>query len=234
MAPASSSAAGRSRSGASVGVAAGRARHRRRPASCSATPTSRCTRRRRGQGPRRRLRDRRCTRPWWPAPSLQPTSNGPSAASEFLLQYQPIFEIATGRIVGVEALVRWDHPERGRLWPAGFIGVAEESDTILEIGRWVLAAACREARTWQDVLPDRSFVVSVNVSARQLQQPDFVKEVARRSSGRRGVRPADDRPRDDRDGDAPGHATRPAASSQACGTPASGSRSTTSGPATRP
>jgi diguanylate cyclase (GGDEF)-like protein len=97
-------------------------------------------------------------------------------SEELLLQYQPIFEIETGRTIAVEALVRWDHPERGRLWPAGFIGVAEESDTIVKIGRWVLAAACRDARAWQDELPGSDFVVSVNVSARQLSQADFAEE----------------------------------------------------------
>jgi EAL domain-containing protein (putative c-di-GMP-specific phosphodiesterase class I) len=109
-------------------------------------------------------------------------------SQELLLQYQPIFEIATGRAIAVEALVRWDHPERGRLWPVGFISVAEESDTIVKIGRWVLAAACRDARTWQDELRGFDFVVSVNVSARQLSQPDFAEEALEiiRASG---VRP---------------------------------------------
>ena len=68
------------------------------------------------------------------------------AAREFVLQYQPIVEIATGRMVGVEALVRWEHPERGRIGPDDFIRVAEESDSILEIGRWVLGQACRQMR----------------------------------------------------------------------------------------
>ncbi|MEA2605600.1 MAG: hypothetical protein QOI00_357 [Chloroflexota bacterium] len=109
-------------------------------------------------------------------------------SDELVLDYQPIFEIATGRTIAVEALVRWDHPERGRIWPIGFIGVAEESDTIVKIGRWVLRAACRDARRWQDELPHRDFVVSVNVSARQLSQPDFADEALEiiRTSG---VRP---------------------------------------------
>jgi diguanylate cyclase (GGDEF)-like protein len=109
-------------------------------------------------------------------------------SDELLLEYQPIFEIGTGRTIAVEALVRWDHPERGRLWPAGFIGVAEESDTIIKLGRWVLEAACRDARRWQDEQPGSEVTVSVNVSARQLSQADFaegVLEVIRAS----GVRP---------------------------------------------
>jgi diguanylate cyclase (GGDEF)-like protein len=99
------------------------------------------------------------------------------SAREFVLQYQPIVEIATGRMVGVEALVRWEHPERGRIGPDDFIRVAEESDSILEIGRWVLSQACQQVRAWRRFIGDAPFTVSVNISARQLVQPDFVEEV---------------------------------------------------------
>jgi predicted signal transduction protein with EAL and GGDEF domain len=99
------------------------------------------------------------------------------SAREFVLQYQPIVEIATGRMVGVEALVRWEHPERGRIGPDDFIRVAEESDSILEIGRWVLSQACRQLDAWRHVVTPGSFTVSINISARQLVQPDFVDEV---------------------------------------------------------
>jgi diguanylate cyclase (GGDEF)-like protein len=99
------------------------------------------------------------------------------SAREFVLQYQPIVEIATGRMIGVEALVRWEHPERGRIGPDDFIRVAEESDSILEIGRWVLSQACQQIRSWQRLIGSDPFTVSVNISARQLAQPDFVDEV---------------------------------------------------------
>jgi diguanylate cyclase (GGDEF)-like protein len=99
------------------------------------------------------------------------------AVREFVLAYQPIVEIATGRMVGVEALVRWEHPERGLIGPDDFIRVAEESDSILEIGRWVLSQACEQMRAWNDVIGQRPFTVSVNISARQLHQPDFVNEM---------------------------------------------------------
>jgi diguanylate cyclase (GGDEF)-like protein len=99
------------------------------------------------------------------------------SAREFVLQYQPIVEIATGRMTGVEALVRWEHPERGRIGPDDFIRVAEESDSILEIGRWVLSQACQQARAWHGLVAPGTFTVSVNISARQLVQPDFVDEV---------------------------------------------------------
>jgi diguanylate cyclase (GGDEF)-like protein len=110
------------------------------------------------------------------------------AAREFVLQYQPIVELATGRMVGVEALVRWEHPERGRIGPDDFIRVAEESDSILEIGRWVLSQACRQVRIWHDLVTP-GFTVSVNISARQLAQPDFVDEVLA-IIGEAGVEPS--------------------------------------------
>jgi diguanylate cyclase (GGDEF)-like protein len=108
------------------------------------------------------------------------------AAEEFLLHYQPIFEVATGRMTGVESLVRWMHPTRGMVWPGEFIPVAEGSDLILDIGRWVLDQSCRQARAWHDQWPEmRDLQISVNVAGRQLEQPDFVDQVAEviRSSG---------------------------------------------------
>ena len=112
------------------------------------------------------------------------------AAREFVLQYQPIVELATGRMVGVEALVRWEHPERGRIGPDDFIRVAEESDSILEIGRWVLGQACQQRRAWHRIAGAEPFTVSVNISARQLVQPDFVGEVLT-IIREAGVEPAD-------------------------------------------
>jgi EAL domain-containing protein (putative c-di-GMP-specific phosphodiesterase class I) len=96
---------------------------------------------------------------------------------EFMLQYQPIVELATGRIVGVEALLRWQHPKRGRIDPDEFIRVAEDSDAILGIGRWVLSEACRQVHLCRAVTPSMPFTVSVNVSARELIQPAFVDQV---------------------------------------------------------
>jgi EAL domain-containing protein (putative c-di-GMP-specific phosphodiesterase class I) len=89
--------------------------------------------------------------------------------------YQPIVSLAGGGIEGVEALVRWNHPERGLVAPGDFIEIAEENGAILPIGRWVLAEACRAARSWGD--PDRAPFLCVNVSAREIQQPDFVQSV---------------------------------------------------------
>lgn len=92
---------------------------------------------------------------------------------EFRLHYQPIVEINTGAHIGVEALVRWQHPERGLLTPVDFIDRAEESGQIAAIGNWVLSTACQAAG-----LLEIATHMSVNVSARQLQQPDLVDMVS--------------------------------------------------------
>ncbi len=108
------------------------------------------------------------------------------AAEEFVLHYQPIVDVATGRLTGLESLVRWIHPTRGMVWPGEFIPVAETSDLILDIGRWVLDRSCRQAKEWHDRWPElHDLQISVNVAARQLEQPDFVEQVAEvvRSSG---------------------------------------------------
>ncbi|MDP8969355.1 MAG: EAL domain-containing protein [Actinomycetota bacterium] len=100
------------------------------------------------------------------------------AGGELRLHYQPTVQLHTGRVVGVEALVRWAHPQRGLMPPAAFIPLAEEAGLIVPIGRWVLAEACRQARAWQDDLEDRPLSVAVNLSANQLQQTDVAGEVA--------------------------------------------------------
>src|SRR4051794_22802024 len=84
---------------------------------------------------------------------------------EFFVEYQPEVELASGRVVGMEALVRWQHPGRGVVPPEEFVGIAEETGLALQLGRWVLGEACSQAATWQD-----GVTVSVNLSARELQQ----------------------------------------------------------------
>ncbi len=92
---------------------------------------------------------------------------------EFELHYQPKVNLQTGSITGVEALIRWHHPQRGLVSPAQFIPIAEACGVIVPIGRWVLREACRQARAWRDAgLPPLR--IAVNVSARELREKDFV------------------------------------------------------------
>lgn len=95
---------------------------------------------------------------------------------EFRLVYQPIVDLASGRAVGAEALVRWEHPERGPLGPLAFIPVAEETGQIVALGRWVIREACRQAARWQSGDGGR-FKVTVNLSARQLEDASLVDDI---------------------------------------------------------
>jgi diguanylate cyclase (GGDEF)-like protein len=106
-----------------------------------------------------------------------------SERDEFFLLYQPIFELENGRALGVEALLRWNHPTRGVVQPDSFIPLLEETNQIVEVGRWVLNEACRKAVEWH--LPERDMYVSVNVSARQLDNQHLVGdlEAALQSAG---------------------------------------------------
>ncbi len=95
---------------------------------------------------------------------------------ELLLHYQPKFNLATGAIIGAEALIRWRHPQRGLIPPAQFITIAEDCGLIVPIGRWVLREACRQARAWQIAgLPP--LCVAINISAVEVRTPDFVAGV---------------------------------------------------------
>ena len=98
--------------------------------------------------------------------------------NEFVLHYQPQIELATGRVIGVEALIRWLHPQRGLVAPAAFIPAAEETGLILQIGEWALRTACLQARAWHET-GCRPLRVSVNVSGKQLNGADFVSVVRR-------------------------------------------------------
>jgi diguanylate cyclase (GGDEF)-like protein len=96
---------------------------------------------------------------------------------ELLVHYQPIVALADGAVYGVEALVRWRHPSRGIIGPDEFIPLAHESGAILALGRWVLLESCREAAGWRRDLGIERIVLSVNLSAVQLQQVDFVSDL---------------------------------------------------------
>jgi diguanylate cyclase (GGDEF)-like protein/PAS domain S-box-containing protein len=99
---------------------------------------------------------------------------------EFTVLYQPIVDITSGAVTGMEALVRWLHPTRGLLPPIEFIGVAEESGLIVPLGRWVLFEACRQTTEWRASYPEAlGLTISVNLSTRQLLEPDLVQQVGR-------------------------------------------------------
>ena len=101
---------------------------------------------------------------------------------EFRVFYQPEASLQTGRIIGVEALVRWEHPEHGLLPPAEFVPLAEETGLIVPLGKWVLDEACRQAGEWRQQFPSDPYAepltMSVNLSVRQFQNPGLVGEVA--------------------------------------------------------
>jgi diguanylate cyclase (GGDEF)-like protein len=98
------------------------------------------------------------------------------AQKEFILHYQPIYDLANGTVAAVEALVRWGHPTRGLIPPGSFIPLAEETGLIVDIGRSVLRAACNEAASWPPCKAGE-IAITVNVSARQLQDPNLVRDV---------------------------------------------------------
>jgi diguanylate cyclase (GGDEF)-like protein/PAS domain S-box-containing protein len=100
------------------------------------------------------------------------------AEQQLRLVYQPIIKLRSNKIVGFEALLRWDHPTRGVIPPNTFIPIAESSGTIVAIGRWVLEEACRTAAGWHSTFPARKLTMAVNLSARQLVAPDIVGDVA--------------------------------------------------------
>ena len=97
---------------------------------------------------------------------------------EFELYYQPKLELSSNKVVGVEALIRWNHPERGLLIPADFLPVIENSDMEIKLGKWVLGAALAQLHAWEQA--GVTIDVSINISARHLQSPDFVAELKRK------------------------------------------------------
>jgi diguanylate cyclase (GGDEF)-like protein/PAS domain S-box-containing protein len=111
---------------------------------------------------------------------------------EFILVYQPIVDLSDGRLLGAEALIRWRHPERGLLAPVEFLDVAEETQLIVPIGRWVLEEACRQLAEWNAALPsgdDSAPMLAVNLSSRQLSHdPDLVYQTTK-AIARHGVPP---------------------------------------------
>jgi diguanylate cyclase (GGDEF)-like protein/PAS domain S-box-containing protein len=98
---------------------------------------------------------------------------------QFVLYYQPTIDLQTGRLTGVEALVRWQHPRRGIVPPMEFIPLAEESGLIVPLGQWAIQESCRQIRIWQKEIPaNEPIALNVNLSARQLRHPNIVRDIA--------------------------------------------------------
>lgn len=97
---------------------------------------------------------------------------------QFVLHYQPIVELETAKILGFEALVRWEHPDKGQIPPLSFIPSLEESGLIVEAGRWILETACQQIKAWNERLSEEAALsVSVNISKRQILEPNFVADI---------------------------------------------------------
>ena len=108
---------------------------------------------------------------------------------EFRLHYQPLVSLKTGRVTGLEALVRWEHPSRGLVHPGDFIPIAEETGLIVPMGRWVLDEACRQMKEWHQTHPrTEPLTIGVNLSAKQFSQPDIVEQISSALSGS-GINP---------------------------------------------
>jgi diguanylate cyclase (GGDEF)-like protein/PAS domain S-box-containing protein len=110
--------------------------------------------------------------------SMEGRLRGALDRREFVLHYQPKVDIETGEMIGAEALIRWQHPDRGLLPPARFVPIAEDSGLIVPIGQWVLREACRQERAWQDAGLD-PVPVAVNISALEFRGKDFLAGVRR-------------------------------------------------------
>lgn len=98
------------------------------------------------------------------------------AKNELTLLYQPIINLKNGKIVGAEALLRWNHPIEGEIQPSDFVSIAEESGLIISIGEWVLRTACKQIKAWQE-LGCENFYISVNLSARQFKQENLFETI---------------------------------------------------------
>jgi diguanylate cyclase (GGDEF)-like protein/PAS domain S-box-containing protein len=108
--------------------------------------------------------------------AMEEALRGAIERDELYLVYQPIFSLQDGGLQGVEALVRWSHPEFGHLLPQHFVPLAEETGLIVRMGRWVLREACRQIQAWRAMHPESQLRVSVNISGRQLSELDLVRE----------------------------------------------------------
>jgi EAL domain-containing protein (putative c-di-GMP-specific phosphodiesterase class I)/GGDEF domain-containing protein len=99
---------------------------------------------------------------------------------EFFLHYQPLFDLEHHQLIGLEALVRWQHPQQGVVSPGIFIPIAEETGSIIDLGWWILREACQQLKQWQQQFPQyQNLTVNVNLSSQQFSQPHFIEQLDR-------------------------------------------------------
>jgi diguanylate cyclase (GGDEF)-like protein len=97
---------------------------------------------------------------------------------EFILHYQPIVSLSAGKLIGFEALIRWQHPQNGFIPPYEFIEISEETGFIIPLGEWILREACRQLRAWHQAFPEQGdLIVSVNLSSKQLREPKLIEQI---------------------------------------------------------
>lgn len=97
---------------------------------------------------------------------------------EFELKYQPIVDLNTKKIIGFEALIRWQHPKKGLIYPGKFIPIAEETGLIIPLSNWVLNQGCRQMREWQKLSNShQEFIISINLSVKQFSENNLVEEI---------------------------------------------------------
>ncbi len=96
---------------------------------------------------------------------------------EFVLHYQPLISLKTGKIIGLEALIRWQHPQKDLLFPNEFMSIAKETGLIIPMGQWAIQEACHQLKRFQDRFHDLELVMGVNLSSRQFSQPDLVEQI---------------------------------------------------------
>ena len=122
--------------------------------------------------------NRPCTSAWSSASSSAPNCSAPSRLGQFEVYHQPVVHLEQRTEYGVEALLRWNHPQRGVVGPNEFIPLAEESGLIVPIGRWVVFEACRQGALLHEQFPrDPALTISVNLSVKQLQSDSIIEDV---------------------------------------------------------
>ncbi|MBJ7331337.1 MAG: EAL domain-containing protein, partial [Solirubrobacteraceae bacterium] len=172
----------------SAGVALARDGHRR-PGDLLADANSALDRAKRRGGMRHELFDAQMRERLVDRLRIENELRGALERDELQLEYQPIVNLRDGRLVGVEALIRWNHPRLGLMGPDSFVDIAEESGLIRPLGAWVLDQACAQVAAWRVDHPEQDIELAVNLSARQLDRPDGLEATVREALEATGLPP---------------------------------------------